>query len=284
MAIGLKHLDNHHGTSFYRNEKNVLFITYKLKKNMPIHEIYESIHQYFWFDKTSKAGNHDKISGQVVHPPMSEKISENDNEEEANCARSDSYTGNLDDTKEIKIDGCNYEMSESEIIVWMEQYGEIKSELEEITISGKNSAAPVGTGSYTLKVRLNRLIPNVLPMQGLKIKCSYQGVKKQCSNCYGYHKPGGKNSNSNKLFRCKKTTFEEYIEIFKVDNPGVPPRMMGITLEDESTWDEENIEEDENEGENTNETDNENTYFNYMYSYDFMPEWIVDPKELQTDN
>ena len=32
MAIGLNILDNLHGTTFYRSEEDVLFITYKLKK------------------------------------------------------------------------------------------------------------------------------------------------------------------------------------------------------------------------------------------------------------
>ena len=126
-------------------------------------------------------------------------------------------------------------MSESEITGWIEQYREIKSDLEEIAISG-STEAPVGTGSYTLKVKLNRLIPNVLPMQGLKIKCSYQGVKKQCSNCYGYHRLEGKNLS--KQFSCEKTTFEEYKEKFKADNSGIPLTMLGIASEasqDDST-------------------------------------------------
>ena len=275
MAIGLQHLDNHHGTSFYRNEKNVLFITYKLKRNIQIQKIYKSIHQHFWFDKTSKAGNHDKISGQVVHPPMDGKVSVEDTKEQSNCARPDYYTSNWDDKKEIRIDGCNYEMSESEITGWIKQYGEIKSELEEIAISGPTET-PVGTGSYTIKVRLNRLIPNVLPMHGLKIKCLYQGVKKQCSNCYGYHRPEGKNLR--KQFNCEGTTFEEYKEKFKADNPNIPLTMLGIAseaLQDISTEDYDNSEGDECEEENNDETDNQSTYFNYMYSYDFTPEWAI---------
>ena len=39
MAIGLHDMDNLHGTSFYRSENDVLFITYKLKQNMSIQEI-----------------------------------------------------------------------------------------------------------------------------------------------------------------------------------------------------------------------------------------------------
>ena len=79
MAISLDKLDNLHRTSFHRSEEDVLYIVYKLKQNMSIHEIYKSIHQFFWFDKTSKDVRLDKISGWVVYPPMEEKnIEKND--------------------------------------------------------------------------------------------------------------------------------------------------------------------------------------------------------------
>ena len=97
-------------------------------------------------------------------------------------------------------------MSKSEITSWIELYGEIKSELEEIAITGDTDGSLVGTGSYTVKVKLRRLIPNVIPMQGLKVKCSYQGVKKQCSNCYDYHKL--RKDKTVKRFKCKKNTFK----------------------------------------------------------------------------
>ena len=96
-----------------------------------------------------------------------------DKEAGTNYKTAGSYIENLDDTKEIKIDGCIYELSKSEITCWIEQYGEIKSELEEIKISGDTDGSLVGTGSYIVKVKLKRLIPNVLPMHGLKVKCSY---------------------------------------------------------------------------------------------------------------
>ena len=78
MAIGLDNLYKLHGTSFYRRKEDVIFITYKLKQNMSIQEIYESIHQFFWFDKARKAWYLDKISEKVVHPPMGENNLERD--------------------------------------------------------------------------------------------------------------------------------------------------------------------------------------------------------------
>ena len=269
MAIGLHDMDNLHGTSFYRSENYVLFITYKLKQNMSIQEIDEWLHKFFWFDKVSKAGNFDTISGQVVHPPMGENNQETD--DNAGYSKSGIQSGNLDDTKEVKIDGCNYELGESEITDWLEHYGTIKSELEEIATAGDTDGPPIGTGSYTLKMKLNRLIPNVLPMHGLKVKCSYQGVKKQCGNCYDYHKP-------EKEFKCANKSFNEYKETFTKNNHDIPLRMLGLAIEDDYTIDDNISETEDINGENKDEINEEEPYFNYNYSYDFVPDWTHNEK------
>ena len=75
-----------------------------------------------------------------------------------------------------------------------------------------------------------------------------------------------------------KTTFQEYKETFKNNNPGIPLKMTGLATEDDS------IDDGNNSGENNDETDNEDTYFNYNYSYDFVPDWIKDAKDKQTVN
>ena len=57
-------------------------------------------------------------------------MGENNQETDDNPGYSKSgiHSGNLDDTKEVKIDGCNYELSESKITDWLEHYGTIKSD------------------------------------------------------------------------------------------------------------------------------------------------------------
>ena len=80
---------------------------------MPFTEVEESLNKYFWFHKTSKAGNSERISGQVVHPPME------DNSQDCTTF-SDSSSPAYDDAKEVKIVGCNYEISEDETRVWLE--------------------------------------------------------------------------------------------------------------------------------------------------------------------
>ena len=89
-------------------------------------EISDGINKYFWFDKESKAGNLEKICGEIVHLPIEDNVEENQGGQDGHLTYSQP-SGNLDDTKELKIDGCNYEISEHEICGWIELYAEIKS-------------------------------------------------------------------------------------------------------------------------------------------------------------
>ena len=57
----------------------------------------------------------------------------------------------------------------------------------ELAAPGVLDGEPVETGSYIVKVKLKNSIPHILPIGGLKVKCTYIEVKKQCKNCYEYH-------------------------------------------------------------------------------------------------
>ena len=85
---------------------------------------------------------------------------------------------------------------------------------------------------------------------------------------------------------CEKKTFEEYIKMFKENNPKIPSSMMNLTTdEDGSNGDDisDNEDDDRYYGDYTNESmegkneiENEDNYFNYGYSYDFEPDWLKD--------
>jgi hypothetical protein len=45
-----------------------------------------------------------------------------------------------------------------------------------------------GTGNYLVKIKLAKNTPSIVPMFGLKIKVSCDGIKKMCERCYGYHR------------------------------------------------------------------------------------------------
>ena len=108
--------------------------------------------------------------------------------------------------------GCNYEISEDGIWARLELYGEVRSEIEEIATQDKEGERLFGTGSYIVKIKLNRLIPHIIPVHGLMVKCTYSGVKTQCRNCYGYHPAKMTEERSQKKTNtCEKKTFDQYI-------------------------------------------------------------------------
>ena len=263
-AIGLKESENHHGTSFYRNEKDELFITYRLKHTMSHEEILSSINKYFWFDKVSKVGNLDKISGQVVHPQMGEDMDRHQEEVDDDRTKG-ARSGNLDDTKDVRIDGCNYEISEHELRKWIELYGEIKSDIDEIAQPGESEEEAVGTGSYTIKVKLKRSIPNILPIGGLRVKFTYNGVKKQCKNCYEYHRSRKSERNESKPnYTCEKKSYEQYVEIFTENNPQILK-----SIADYKNQSDDSYESDENSRDYVDEMEegNDNT-IDYSFNYE----------------
>jgi hypothetical protein len=45
----------------------------------------------------------------------------------------------------------------------------------------------VGTGTYSVKMRLNSDLPQFVPIHGKRIRLYYRGIKKLCTNCLGGH-------------------------------------------------------------------------------------------------
>ena len=234
-AIGLK---NHHGTTFTRDDSGELLITFKLTKRMSLEEIKESIHKYFWFEKSSRAGFTDVISGVVIHPDLDDK-------EESHYKNVFSYQPEVKPVrdsifKELRIEWSNYELTEKQICGWVELYGSIESEIEEeaVTISNDRENVEVGTGVYLVKVKLKKMIPNLLPIHGKVIKITYNGVKSQCKRCFGYHR--------NSKDCTKKKSFSEFANEFTLDNPTIPQKMIF----DETDWQNNGNKEERNEDEN----------------------------------
>ena len=123
-------------------------------------------------------------------------------------------------TKELRLEGCNYKINEEEILDWIQMYGVIQGEVEKEAIilnEGSDDKVTMGTGVYLVPARLDRLVPNLLPIQGKRIKVWYQGVKRQCNQCYGYHKTET---------LCLEKSFDEYMDEFKANNPNIPAELF----------------------------------------------------------
>ena len=98
-----------------------------------------------------------------------------------------------DGSKVVKIEGCEYRVTEDEILHWLSHYGEVTSKLEEDVFRDEVATDGVGdgtnrTGNYTVLMKLERPIPQLLPMCGRRVKIYHSGIQKLCTNCFGSHK------------------------------------------------------------------------------------------------
>jgi hypothetical protein len=123
--------------------------------------------------------------------------------------------------KQLGIDGSQYKLSEGQVRTWIELYGSIDGALQEEAIIDGLDGTLIGTGAYLATVRLDRRMPSLIPMHGLKISIDYSGITKMCKNCYKYHK---------REISCQKQKWSEYVTEFKLDNPGIVTRMMDTSL------------------------------------------------------
>ena len=168
---------------------------------------------------------------------------------------------------EVRIDGCNYEISEPELRMWIELYSEIKSDIDEITQPGELEEDTVGMGSYTVKVKLKRSIPNILPIGGLKVKFTYSGVKKQCKNCYEYHRSRKSEENASKQnYKCEKRSYGQYVKIFTENNPQILKSIADYRKQIDESYKKEESSRDYTEEMEERNNDNTDYSFNYENS------------------
>ena len=89
----------------------------------------------------------------------------------------------------VKIEWTEYSVEEKHILDWLAIYGEQASELsEDIHPNSDTDADPVENGTYSIKMRLNKEIPQLLLMKGKRIRVYHRGVAKLCPNCFGVRK------------------------------------------------------------------------------------------------
>ena len=86
---------------------------------------------------------------------------------------------NKDWTRVVKIEGCDYRVSEEMILSWLGLYGEVLSDLvEDVFEDSEDSEGTNATGIYSVKMRFTNDIPQILPMDGRRIKIYYRGINK----------------------------------------------------------------------------------------------------------
>ena len=93
----------------------------------------------------------------------------------------------------VKIEGAEYHLKEEQLRMWLSEYGFLVSNItEDREDHGQDSSedeeiykdVDLNTGIYSVKMNLNRQIPQLIPMCSKKIKIYHKGIKKQCMNCF----------------------------------------------------------------------------------------------------
>ena len=121
----------------------------------------------------------------------------------------------------VKIEGCEYQVPEEIILSWLSHYGEIKSELEEDLFKDtKETGGNNRTGNYSLMMILEHKIPQLLPMNGRRVKIYHRGIDKLCTKCFGKHKKSECKSET-------KTEWLDYVRHFMNQNDFIPVEFFG---------------------------------------------------------
>ena len=130
----------------------------------------------------------------------------------------------------VSIEGCEYRVSEDTILSWLSLYGEVKSEMvEDLFLDDPNeenqdeseeeSGGMNRTGNYSVLMKLDQSIPQLLPMSGRRIKIYYRGVRRLCTNCFGKHQ---KRECGN-----EKVPWIDYVSNFRSHNQDIPDEFFG---------------------------------------------------------
>ena len=129
-----------------------------------------------------------------------------------------------DGTRTVRVIGCEYRLTESQILNWLVIFGEVISEIteepfEEVQGSTVPTMPPVGNGTYVVTMKLKKDLPNWIPMYGRKICLEYRGIRRQCNSCYGNH--------IKKNCRWERVSMEQLADKIRSKYPEIPEEYFG---------------------------------------------------------
>ena len=120
----------------------------------------------------------------------------------------------------VKIEWVDYAIEENQILDWLNHFGEQAGQLsEDIHPNSDSDAAPIGNGTFSIKMRLRTSIPQLLPMWGKRVRIYHRGVEKLCSNCFGTH--------PRRNCRSEKVAWTRYVLNFMEKHPDIPSEHYG---------------------------------------------------------
>ena len=118
-----------------------------------------------------------------------------------------------DGTRKITIEGCEYRIPKEVLFQYLEHYGEIVSDIREQLFDDGGEEGLNRTGNYTVRIRLEKDIPQLIPIHGKRIKINYPGVSRLCTKCFGKHQKN--------VCQSRKLSWPEYINKFMSTNPEI---------------------------------------------------------------
>ena len=120
----------------------------------------------------------------------------------------------------VKVEWSDYSLLPEKMMSWLELYGTRAGEIsEDIHPDSDSDSSPIGSGTYSVKMKLTKDIPQLIPMFGKRIRVYYRGVQKLCTNCFGAH--------SRLHCRNDKVRWITYVLNFMDQNPDIPAEMYG---------------------------------------------------------
>ena len=130
------------------------------------------------------------------------------------------YDGTANDVRWLKVENCEYAVPKEKIVQWLSLYGQPLSLLGEDKYPDSDSeAGPLGNGTYSIKMKLVKDVPQFLPMHGRKIRIYFKNMTKLCTNCYGHH--------SRRQCTNRKVPWIVYVRDFMMENPDITEDFYG---------------------------------------------------------
>ena len=128
---------------------------------------------------------------------------------------------NDDGTTVVKIEGCDYQVPEEQIKTWLSHYGVFISELEEdLFRDDQETKGNNRTGNYSIVMKLEHKMPQLIPMNGRRVKIYHKGIDKLCTRCFGGHRKSECKSE-------KKVDWIDYVRNYMVQHDYVPKELFG---------------------------------------------------------
>ena len=130
------------------------------------------------------------------------------------------YDGTENDIRWVKIEGTEYLLTEAEIRAGLEPFGELLTPIrEDIHDDSDDERGLIGNGTYSVKMRLQKPIPQFLPLCSRRIRIYHNGITKLCSNCYGRH--------TRRQCRNQKRQWIEYVRDFMLEHENLQEEYYG---------------------------------------------------------